>query len=128
VITAAPKATEPPPTFTTPPPEPPKPVVVPDTDAARGAYANLLGREFAKHKQYPRLAQMRGWQGTVTVQLQIDASGTVTSSNISQSSGFEVLDKQALEMVKKASPLPQPPEALRDHEFTIHVPVVFRLE
>jgi len=125
VISAPQKAAEPP-AFTAPPPELPKPVAQ-DVDA-HGNYANLLGREFARYKQYPRLAQMRGWQGTVTVQLQIDGGGVVISSSISQSSGYEALDRQALEMVKKASPLPPPPEALRAHEFTVHVPVVFRLE
>lgn len=115
-------------TFTVPISDPPKIVTPPDIDTARGNYGNQLSREFAKHKQYPRLAQMRGQQGTVQVQVQIDASGAVVSSNISQSSGYEALDKQALEMVKKASPLPQPPEALRSREFTVLVPVIFRLE
>lgn len=133
VIAAAPKASEPPPTFVAPPPpppEPPKPKVPPDheIDAARSNYGSLLSREFAKHKQYPRVAQMRGWQGTVRVELKIDADGNVTSSNIAESSGYEMLDKQALEMVRKASPLPQPPEALRGREFTIVVPVAFKLE
>jgi protein TonB len=99
-----------------------------DIENAHGNYSNLLSREFAKHKQYPRMAQMRGWQGTAKVELHVDANGSVTSSSISESSGFEILDKQALEMVRKATPLPQPPEALRGREFTIIVPVAFRLE
>jgi periplasmic protein TonB len=135
VIAAAPKANEPPPTFTAPPappppPEPPKPKGPTDQeiDSARGNYGSLLSREFAKHKQYPRIAQMRGWQGIAKVELHIDANGNVISSTVSESSGFEVLDKQALEMVRKASPLPLPPENLRGREFTIIVPIAFRLE
>jgi protein TonB len=118
------------PTFVAPPPpqEPPKKLVTQDMDAARGYYSSQLGREFAKHKDYPRLARMRGWQGTVQVKLQVDATGAVISSSISKSSGHDVLDKQALEMVQKALPLPRPPEALRDQEFTVLVPVDFRLE
>ncbi len=130
VISAAPsKDAEP--TFTAPPaPEPvkqkdPPPV---DIDADLGAYGNLLAREFAKHKQYPRIAQMRGWQGTVRIKLDVDANGNVTGSIVSESSGYETLDKQALEMAKKASPLPTPPEALRHRPFTVTVPVLFRLE
>lgn len=46
---------------------------------------------------------------------------------ILRSSGFEVLDNQALEMVQQAAPLPQPPEALRGREFTVMVPIVFKL-
>lgn len=130
-VIAAPAPPEATPTFTVPqpPPEPPK-VQAPsqqDLDAARSGYSALLAREFAKHRLYPRIAQMRGWQGTVRVQLELDAQGNVTQSAIKESSGFEVLDKQALEMVRKATPLPLPPETLRNRAFSILVPVTFKL-
>lgn len=134
VIAVAPKSAEPPPTFVAPPPPPEPPPPKPqgpseqDIDAARNAYGTLLSREFAKHKQYPRIAQMRGWQGIAKVELHLDSDGRITSSSVSESSGHEILDKQALEMVRKASPLPPPPEALRGRAFTIVVPVAFRLE
>jgi protein TonB len=97
-------------------------------DAARNLYGSQLAREIAKHKQYPRIAQMRGWQGEVVVDLRLDGNGKVLSSKIHTTSGFDVLDKQALEMVKKASPFPAPPDALRGSLFNILVPVSFRLE
>lgn len=131
VISAAP-IKEKPPVFTAPPPppEPPKPVgpTPQDIDAARNLYGNLLAREIAKHKQYPRIAQMRGWQGETLVELQIDGDGKMLSSKIHTGSGHDVLDKQALEMVARASPFPLPPEALREHAFTLLVPISFRLE
>jgi protein TonB len=134
IMAAEPKpSAEAPPAFVVPepPPEPPPRPKGPtdqDIDAAKGNYGSLLSREFSRHKQYPRMAQIRGWQGTTRVELHIDPNGTVTSSSVRESSGFEVLDKQALEMVRKASPLPLPPEVLRGREFTIVVPVAFRLE
>ena len=129
VIAAAPsKDAEP--TFAAPPapPKPIEPAPIVDIDADLGKYGSLLAREFAKYKQYPRIAQVRGWQGTVRVKLEVDANGKVASSTISESSGFEALDNQALEMAKKATPLPSPPESLRHRPFTITVPVLFRLE
>lgn len=128
VITAVPKV-EPPPSFTAPPPPPPEPVrPTQDIDEARNIYGSLLGREIAKHKQYPKIAQMRGWQGEVIIDIQLDGNGNVQSSTIQKHSAYEALDKQALEMVKKASPFPAPPEALRGSSFNILVPVTFRLE
>lgn len=131
-VISAPAKIETPLAFTAPPPppEPPKPSTPSqqDIDAARNLYGNLLAREIAKHKQYPKVAQMRGWQGSVIVELQIDGSGNMLSSNIHDPSGYDVLDKQALEMVKKASPFPSPPDALRGRTFNILVPVSFRLE
>lgn len=130
VIAVAPKAEEPP-AFVAPPPplEPPEPgPPQQDIDAARRLYGSQLAREFAKHRQYPLVALRRGWQGTTKVLLEIDTAGNVVATSISESSGHDALDKQALEMVKKASPLPLPPEALRNRQFTILVPVVFRIE
>jgi protein TonB len=133
VIAVAPKLADEPPAFTAPPPppEPPKPIgpTQQDIDAARGAYGSRLAGEFAKHKQYPRIAQMRGWQGTVRVELLMNANGEITAPpRVVESSGFEVLDKQALEMAKKALPLPLPPEILRGKDMTIIVPVPFILK
>lgn len=132
VIAAAPKAEAPPPTFVAPvaPPEPPKPTVnQADIDNAKNQYGNLLSREVAKHKQYPKIAQMRGWQGDVELDLQIDGSnGNLIASKVRATSGFEALDKQALEMVKKAAPFPLPPEALRAKTFNVIIPVSFKLE
>lgn len=116
------------------PPPPPPPVVQErnnddDISAARSAYGTALAKEFAKHRKYPQVARMRGWQGTAKVSLQIDADGTASNPAISESSGKQMLDDQALETVKKAMPqLPLPPELLRGKPFSIVVPVVFRLE
>lgn len=130
VIAVEPKAETQPVKLTSPAPtEPQKPAVNQEEfDQSRNQYGSLLSREIAKHKNYPKIAQMRGWQGDVSVDILIDGNGNVLSSKIHTSSGFESLDKQALEMVKKASPFPLPPVALRAKPFNVLVPVSFRLE
>lgn len=127
VIAVEPKASEPVPVAVVAPP----PVREPDNDAianARSGYGRLLAGEFARHKKYPKVAIMRGWQGTVEVLLHIDEAGNASNPSINKSSGKEMLDNQALETVRNALPLPLPPEVLRGKSFTIVVPVVFRLE
>jgi protein TonB len=109
-------------------PEPPKPVVPVDTSAARDSYGSTLWGAIGKHKQYPRIAQMRGWQGEAIVELQLDGNGKLKSKKIIQSSGYDALDKQALDMVEKAAPFPAPPEVLRGSSFSIKVPIPFKLE
>ncbi len=122
-----------------PSPMPPAPIVAPtppppvgasqaDIDDARGRYGNTLWGAIGKHKQYPKIAQMRGWQGEAIVELQLDGNGKLKSKKIIQSSGYDALDKQALEMVEKAAPFPAPPEVLRGNSFSIKVPVPFKLE
>ncbi|OAJ70098.1 hypothetical protein A7976_13160 [Methylobacillus sp. MM3] len=133
VISAAPKAEEHPPTFTAPPPpppEPPKPVGPSEADleSARQAYGNSLSREIGKHKRYPRIAQMRGWEGSVSLLLEIDTNGKVVSVRIEEASDREVFNTEAQEMVKRMVQPPPIPEALRGRSFTVRVPISFRLE
>lgn len=135
VIAAAPKAETAPPAHTVPIPVPvkqePTPPPAPsqaDIDDALGKYGNALWSAISKHKKYPKIAQIRGWEGEAIVELVLDSNGKIKSKKIAQSSGFEALDKQALEMVDKAAPFPTPPEALRSNSFTITVPVPFKLE
>lgn len=99
-----------------------------DIDADLGKYGSMLAREYAKHKQYPRIAQMRGWQGKPKLEIHIDSNGNIISINIKNPSEYEVLDKSALETARKVSPLPPIPESLRGKEFTIIVPFDFKLE
>lgn len=130
VIAVAPKADTKPAVVAPAPvesPRPPEPSPV-DVDNALGEYGNLLGRAIAKHKRYPEIARRRNLQGEVLLDLKLDGNGKVLSANVRESSGHEILDNQALEMVRKASPFPAPPEALRNRTFNITVPVSFKLE
>lgn len=96
--------------------------------------ANLLtvyGRELAgaiaTHRRYPRIALMRQWQGDVVLQLEFGVNGEMVTARVLSSSGHDVLDRQALEMVQNAIPLPQLPVDLVGRFFVVDVPVVFRL-
>lgn len=113
-----------------PPPEPVKPAAPSQADmtSALNSYNSMLWGRIAKYKQYPKIAQMRGWQGEVIVELLVDASGKLKSKKIISGSGYDVLDKQALNMIEKAAPFPAPPEVLRGSSFSITVPIPFKLE
>jgi protein TonB len=131
VITAPPEVEVP--TFEAPPPpppEPPKPTgpTQADLDAARSQYKSMLEREIIKHKQYPRVAKMRGWQGEAVIELQIDANGQPSSLKVQTSSGYEVLDNTAIEMVRKTVAATRLPTLLRGTMSTFLVPVSFRLQ
>ncbi len=112
------------------PPPPPAPTVPSEDELndARNRYGSALWGALEKHKQYPRIAQTRGWQGEVILELLLDGSGKLKSKRIISSSGHDSLDKQALDMVEKAAPFPTPPEALRGSQFSIRVPIPFKLE
>jgi protein TonB len=97
-------------------------------EAALNEFSNLLARHIAKFKLYPKIAQMRGWQGDIILEIKLNGNGELMSSKIVKGSGFDVLDNEGLEMVKRASPFPVPPEILKGKSFTILVPIRFKLE
>ena len=50
---------------------------------------------------YPRLARRRGYQGNVVLEVLVGRNGTVGDLRVSKSSGYPVLDRAALDSVKK---------------------------
>lgn len=133
VIAVAPKpeaASSPMPPAPVVAPEAPKPPVVSqaDMDEARDKYRSSLWSAISKEKKYPKVAQLRGWQGEAVVELLVDSNGKLKAKKIIQSSGYDVLDKQALEMVEKAAPYPTPPEVLRGDSFTVTLSIPFTLK
>lgn len=121
---AAPAAPPAPPVVAIAPPAPP-PVADPAAELAR--YRQQLVALAARHKRYPRIARDNGWTGDVVVRIEIGASGTVSSIKVKTSSGYEVLDAQALEMFGKAAPQVTVPPPLRGKPFTVEVRAVYNL-
>jgi len=124
---------EPPPVVVEPPPRAPAPASVAAAPSAPDpallkAYGSVLAQAIGQRKSYPRLARMRNWQGTTELKLQIGADAKLKGITVAHSSGFDLLDEQAVTMVKQTLPFPELPEALRGREFAIAVPVVFKLQ
>ena len=99
---------------------PPSPKVV-------NNYGNLLRAHIAKYKKYPRIAQRRKIEGMVVIEIQIRGDGTLISKYIKKSSGHEILDKAAMNMIEKSKPFPVPPDTLKNSVKNVAVPIAFNL-
>lgn len=97
-----------------------------DPNALQG-YKVQLAAFASKYKRYPRLALERGWEGIAEVKLTIGADGQVREAVIGVSSGHELLDREAVDMVRKAAPLTEITAALRNREFSVNLPIVFNI-
>ncbi len=114
----------------------PEPVEIPEIgeDDTRNAglialddFSRQLAMHIAKYKKFPRIAQRRGWQGEVILQVKLTGQGQLIAKKIRQSSGFRVLDEEGLNMIDRAIPFPAPPSILSGRTFTILVPIKFTL-
>jgi len=100
----------------------------PSDDAAmRRQYLIALVDAAKLYMRYPPQARERGWEGRVEVRLMIGANGSIKSAIVKTSSRYQILDDQALDMVKKGQQRLQIPPALRGREFSVDIPVKFEL-
>ena len=79
-------------------------------------------------EDFNQFAMEKGWAGKVEIRIIIGTNGMTQSILVKTSSGFELLDKTAIDMVTKAKPMTPIPPALRGREFTVDIPVIFSLQ
>ncbi len=93
------------------------------TQAGSDAYNALVFGHLQRFKRYPSLA--RGAQGTVVVRFVVNRTGAVIESAVTKSSGNDVLDREALEILRRASPFPPFPAAKPGPQDSYVAPVIF---
>jgi protein TonB len=91
-------------------------------------YSQAVVTKFIEDQRYPSDALARGLEGRVLVRAHIGLDGQVRGATLLESSGHGMLDQAALDKVLAARDLPSPPEMLRGREFTMGVPIIFRIE
>jgi protein TonB len=93
------------------------------SEAGAKAYNALVFGHLQRFKRYPLAAH--GITGTVLVQFVLNRAGDVIESKVTKSSGNGVLDREALETLRRASPFPAFPDAKPGAEETYIAPVNF---
>ncbi|KZN60355.1 energy transducer TonB [Pseudoalteromonas luteoviolacea] len=78
-----------------------------------------------RKKRYPRSAKIRAQQGAPWVKFSINRQGEVLSVSLYKASGITALDKEAIALVKRAQPLPPPPDSIEGNPITMAVPIAF---
>ncbi|MFT4053558.1 MAG: energy transducer TonB [Novosphingobium sp.] len=87
-------------------------------------HARVLGRLNAL-KTYPASARARRQRGTTLVGFALDRKGQVLSVTLHKTSGFALLDREALALPRRTSPLPPPPDDVAGDRIELVVPVEF---
>lgn len=90
-------------------------------------YAALVRAWIERYKAYPDRAQMRRQEGTVLLAFTLDRQGNVMAHRIVESSGYDLLDQAAADMVERASPFPPLPDDLPGPSLDLQLPVPFDL-
>jgi protein TonB len=94
--------------------------------ASQARLEQSLQRALLSHFTYPRRARKHGWQGSLKLGLRIESNGELTNIRVIESSGYNVLDRAALESARKIRILESHHVAESEPREMV-IPVEFRL-
>lgn len=103
---------------------------VPDADLGdlRGLFTGKVRQRIANAKYYPRTARRRGMEGQPVIAFTLDKSGQLVKVDLAQTSGYQLLDRAAVEAVHQAAPYPEIPTELQTDTFQFKLPISFVLK
>lgn len=91
------------------------------------AYKKAIHQAILEQRKYPRQAKRRRAEGIVVVFFELERDGTVSALRILESSGIKLLDKAALDAVRKVGAFTPFPEDVDRETWQFEFPVTFSL-
>jgi protein TonB len=80
-----------------------------------------------RHKKYPSRARRRHQEGTALLYFVLDRQGNVLKHELRESTGYRLLDREILRMLKRAQPLPPMPASMPQTTLELLAPIQFKL-
>jgi len=87
----------------------------------------LLLESWRRHFIYPPMAHRNGWEGRVELLIHLDRDGRLHAMRIVRSSGYPLLDQDALLTLHRIGTIPQARTWLPERGYATTLPVVYRL-
>lgn len=110
-----------------PPTARPTQTVAPATQDLQRRYLAMVSAALQRHKRYPRTARRRGLSGKVVLTFVVLPDGQVTDARIADSTGHTILNNAALRALRRATPLPPFPSALKRPSLRVTIPILYEL-
>lgn len=95
--------------------------------AAEAAWQSRLLGHLEGFRRYPTRALRQRHEGVTYLRFSVDRHGRVGAVRLERGSGSDLLDAEALEVVRRAQPVPAPPPEIEGDPVEVVVPVQFRL-
>ncbi len=91
-------------------------------------YQDVVKQRIEEVRRYPVRAKQNGIEGNVNLNFVILSNGLSKDTKIISSSGFRILDDEAVATVTRASPCPSISKELHRDFVSIEVTIVFKME
>lgn len=84
-------------------------------------YVPILQKHLAKYARHPDAGKCVAREGVVRLLFSVDRRGRVLDARVARSSGSDALDREALDLFRRASPVPAPPSQLVGRRFALPI-------
>ncbi|MCX7679407.1 MAG: energy transducer TonB [Spirochaetes bacterium] len=82
------------------------------------SYTDMIRQQIQSAITYPHYARKNGIEGRPVVRFTINENGELTMLELVYSSGFSILDEEALATIRRAAPFPKIPTQLQKESIT----------
>jgi len=90
-------------------------------------YQDKVKQRIEEVRKYPYWAKKQGIEGATYLKFSVLSNGSSQDIRIIRSSGFEILDEEAIATVKRANPFPSIPKEIDASFVQMEVSIVFKL-
>ena len=97
-------------------------------DEIYAPYARVIKERIFYHWVYPLAAQDSNIQGDLLIVLRLDNNGNCIKCDVTQPSGYKILDDHALEAIRMANPFPPFPDSLNLQFLNINASFSYQLD
>jgi len=92
------------------------------------AYAQAVQQRISRAITFPPQAQERGWEGIVTLSLDILSDGSLVDVAVEESSGYSIFDTDAVNTAQFAAPYDPFPGNIALEEIRLTLPIIYSQE
>jgi len=91
-------------------------------------YAQAVQEKISRSISFPIQARERGWEGVVTLSLDILSDGSLVDVAVEESSGFSILDTDAVNTAQISAPFDPFPRRIDLEEIRLTLPIIYSQE
>lgn len=92
--------------------------------SAQSTWSQQIAKLVQANFSYPRSAELRREQGRTVLHVAIASDGRISGSEVKQSSGSPILDREAMRIVDRIGRFPSPPKGMTG----VDLPITWRLD
>lgn len=92
----------------------------------KDTWLKSIVQHIARYKRHPDRGSCPARTGHTQVHFAVDRKGRVLEAHVTKTSGIKDLDRASLDMVTRASPLPEPPDQVGGERIEFELPVRYR--